>query len=431
MARPVRSGCEHDPIDACDRPAVRRRDRLLAFGAALVLSDAFDAALYSAFGRHAMLLPGLPVSRILLTGVFAATAVLLAGDLRGAVSHARAAWFVWPAVVLALLSTLWSDRPATTILWAAALLATSAFGVALAARFSAIAQARLTAVVGVTVALSSTFLALVWPAMGVGPSGDWRGVYVHKNLLGRVLALGVTATAVAAANGWRRLLAAGGLLLCGGALVLTHSRASQLAVAIASAAAMLLLAARRWRRHGCAILASGAVVIGLGAAFLVGTKPGLALLARSPTWTERTRIWSRVAAGVSEAPWLGHGYGAFWPGPAGAHALADIRMPISQAHNGALDLAAELGVVGLALVLVPLGFVALGALRHALDPRIGACLWPAVYVVFFAVSNAGESPILRHKLAWALYVAVACHVAGRGSAGEGAEPRLLNTRPDP
>src|SRR5262249_14101693 len=110
-------------------------DWFLALGGAIILADAFDAPLYRAFGWRATILPGVPISRLLLLGVFVAAGVLIAGDARRALAHARAAALLWPAIALAFVSALWSERPATTLLWSAALLGTSAFGVALAVRF--------------------------------------------------------------------------------------------------------------------------------------------------------------------------------------------------------------------------------------------------------------------------------------------------------
>lgn len=74
------------------------------------------------------------------------------------------------------------------------------------------------------------------------------------------------------------------------------------------------------------------------------------------------------------------------------------------------------------LVLVPLAGFAFAAVRHALESPIRACLRPATYLVFFVASNAAESAFLRHKIYWAIYVAVACHLA---------RARRVSTRPAP
>lgn len=400
-----------------------RRDWVIAFAGAAVLADAFDATLYEIFGTHTTLLPGLPLSRALLFVPLVAAALLLAGHLRTAADHVRAAWFLWPGIVLTFVSAAWSDLPATTLLWSAALLGTSAFGVALAVRFSPDAQTTLVTVIVACIALGSAIAALLWPAFGISNVG-WQGLYIHKNLLGRVMALGVTAVAVVVLTGRgprrahpsRRAGFAASLVtlsLCAAVLVATRSVASILVASIAVLAIILLLWARRWRRYASAILAAGAAGTTLALAFLLATPTGLALLARSATFSERTRIWKAVITAAMDAPWIGHGYAAFWPSPAGQQAWSTLKMrfPIGHSHNGLIDLFAELGLAGLVLVAVPLVLYSIAAVRHALAPRPRACLWPAAYMVFFLASNAAESALLRHKLYWALYVAAACHVA--------------------
>jgi O-antigen ligase len=405
------------------------RDWVLAFAGVLALTDVFDLPLYALFGPGAVLLPGMPLSRVTLLVPVLAAALLLAGHLRAAADQARAVWLLWPGVALTVVSAAWSDRPGTTLLWAAALLGTSAFGVALAVRFSPLRQFTLIAAVISGIALGSTLTAALWPAIGIGPRG-WHGLYLHKNLLGRVMALGVTAAVIGALTAQPPALAhrrrqSGlaahlvALSLCAGVLLATRSIAAILAASISVAATILLLAARRWRQHATAVLATGAAGTIFVFAFLLATRPGLGLVARSDTFSDRTRIWQTVAAVAWEARWIGRGYAAFWPGPAGqtTHNTLRMRMPVGHAHNGAVDLFAELGIAGLVLVLGPIAVFAAGALRHALVAGAPACVWPATAIVFFVASNAGESALLRHKLYWALYVAAACHAARTARGG--------------
>jgi len=406
---------EHEPaiaIDTCHGRSPRRLDWILAFVAALILSDAFDETLYVLFGWQARLVRGVPIARIPLIVVAAVAAILLTREPRDTAAHLRGAWWLWPAVVLAFVSALWSERPEVTLVWAAALFATSAFGVALAVRFSALAQALLVVAVTTAIALASVVSAAVWPSHAVS-DGQWRGIYAHRMTFGRTQAMGVGAAPVTILSQRHRVISAGALFLCAILLLATQSRASELAAAVTVFATPLLLAARRWRPHARTILMAGTTAALLVLTLLLTTRSGLALLARSETFTDRTMIWKSVAAIAMEKPWLGHGYGAFWKSAAGdaAWAGSGVRNRINHAHNGGLDLFAELGIAGIALVFVPLAMVAVTALRHALAPRHPACLWPAVYLVFFVVSNVAESALLRHKLFWALYVAAACHVA--------------------
>jgi O-antigen ligase len=299
------------------------------------------------------------------------------------------------------------------------MLGTSAFGVALATRFSPRAQSELVAAAAAAVALASIVVGLCWPAFGISDRRrELRGLLVHKNLLGRSMALGVAAAAAATIDGRRRALAVGAALLCGAVILASQSRASLLVAVLVLTAIGVLLAARTWPRHAVAIVAGGGAVTVLALAFLLGTKPGLALVERSETFSGRTKIWRRVIGLSAPTPWLGHGYAAFWPGPAGREAVTIVRPPIGHAHNGFVDCYAELGIVGLALVCLPLVVFTVGACRHAVRPGARACLWPAGFLLFFVASNLAESSLLRHKLGWALYVAVVCHLATHRPSAE-------------
>jgi hypothetical protein len=63
--------------------------------------------------------------------------------------------------------------------------------------------------------------------------------------------------------------------------------------------------------------------------------------------------------------------------------------------------------------------------RSALRLGPAACLWPATYVVFFVASNVAESALLRHKIYWALLVAVLCHLVRHRTVDDDAKHHRL------
>jgi exopolysaccharide production protein ExoQ len=65
------------------------------------------------------------------------------------------------------------------------------------------------------------------------------------------------------------------------------------------------------------------------------------------TASGRTDLWQKVWPQVSKELWLGYGAGAFWS-PRTIGLLAD-HWAATSAHNGYLDIVAELGIVGLAI----------------------------------------------------------------------------------
>ena len=406
----------------CDGRAPRTRGWVAGVVGVLVLLDTFDAPIWALFGDNATVLAGVPLARLPLLVVGVAAVVLLIGDRRAATASVRSSWPVWPALVLAFASTAWSDQPRKTLIWALALLGSTIFGIALGRRFSPRAQAMLVAGTVSAIALASVVAAALFTGNRLGIGGHFSGLYFHKNLLGRVVALGVAASAVTIASGrWRRA-GLGALLVCGGVLVASQSVASILAAALALAAMACVLGARAYRRSAYAILTGGVVACSAAVLVLIGTKPGLRLLARRETFSDRTLIWQLVAARAAEDPWLGHGYGAFWTGPAGDAVVAALGKPINHSHNGAVDLYAELGRLGLIVLIVPMAIGAVAAAHHALRPGPAACLWPVTCVVFFIASNVAESALLRHKLYWALFVSVLCHLVRQLTADGGAGP---------
>lgn len=384
---------------------------LAAFVGLLVLSDALDATLYRLAPPS---IADAPTSRWLLVLVFAAAAILLAGRLHRAAELLRDGWMLWPPVLLAIASSLWSDQPGTTILWSAALVGTTAFGIALAARLSPLEQARLTASVATCVALATLLSVVFVPSFAQHKSGLWRGIYIHRNLLGKMLALGVVAGLAVWHRQRRGVLPLLAILSCGAALLPTGSRASLMVTVGVAALLALVLAARRWPQRAWRILIGGGVTGVLAVVLLLGTGPGLALVGRGPTFSDRTVIWRAVGKEAVQRPILGHGYAGFWPGPAGTRVRKAVRMSIGQAHDGALDVAAELGLVGLVLVFVPLALYAARAGCQVLTSSEPPCLWPLAYITFFIAANAAESSLLRHKIYWALYVAAASSVASGG-----------------
>src|SRR5215468_2701773 len=250
---------QHTDDHRCAASHPRVRDWLAGIAGTLVLTDAFDAPLAALFGRDATVLPDVPLARLPLLVVCAAAVLLLAGDRRAVLASVRSAWPVWPAIALAFASTAWSDQPRKTLLWALALLGTTAFGMALEHRFSARAQATLVAGVISAIAVASVVAALLFTANRIGPGGHWSGLYEQKNLLGRVMALGVAASGAMLASGLPRRTALAALLICGGVLGASQSIASVLVAVIALAATVFVVAARTYRSSAPAILVTGAV----------------------------------------------------------------------------------------------------------------------------------------------------------------------------
>lgn len=333
--------------------------------------------------------------------VYATVAVLIAVRLVRRRRFARpGADLAWPLAYagLALASLAWSDVPELTSRRAIALIGALTFAGWLAARWDLRRTFRAVAWALAAIAVASAVLLAVDPALAVhaAPSphaGDWRGALLHKNLLGREMALGAAFAGLFARNaggaarwGW----AAAAVLMT--ALLIGSGSATGLALALALLAVVLVSvvpAASAWERVARGGLAVGGGAIAL-ATTVVAAPALLALLGRDATFTGRDRIWQLTLERIAASP-LGSGYGAFWDGPNGAAISTALGYHVGHAHNGWLEVAAQAGWLGAALVGGLVAVVAWRALRDRrplTDPVRAGTLLLLTYALVVNVADA-------------------------------------------
>ena len=86
------------------------------------------------------------------------------------------------------------------------------------------------------------------------------------------------------------------------------------------------------------------------AVLATGLEDTVTLLTGDPTLTGRTQLWQYVLSRWEESPYLGQGYGALWqvgPETGGLFAQAHVGWVMNEAHNGYLDVLAQIGIIGL------------------------------------------------------------------------------------
>jgi len=321
---------------------------------------------------------------------------------------------LWGLVCLAIVSAGWSVAPALTMRRSVALLGTTAFGLYLAARYSRreVLTLLLTAL-GISAVLSLAF-ALVIPSWGV--FNGWRGVYLHKNSLGRAMAFGVTLwLPLTIFNRRSSVVIPLFLSLSVGLLFLSNSKSSW-AVCVAVVAWLPVL--RLLRLHAGvvgAVLMGIGIVVPVGSVWLAGNAEAVfALFGRDATLTGRTEVWWLSWQWITERPWLGYGYSAFWQGDTGpsGRLIAALGEVFSSAHQGVLDLWLDLGLAG--VVLFANSFLlnarrAYASLRR--EPGMDGT-FPALFLIFLLMSNLTESNILtQNSVLWIMYVVVSVQLA--------------------
>lgn len=355
-----------------------------------------------------------PVSRPLWLLIAMYTALMTQRFSIEIVAVARANLPIVALCAVALLSVGWSDIPSLTLLYALQLLQMTLFGFYLGARFGVRGIVALVGWVMFVVLILSTFFALGFPTFGLDALHDdrWRGVFMTKNELGRAMVIGGVA--------WGSRLFAGETSRALGATVvvafvsvgwLSGSR-SALAVTVA-VLGFALLASPSSRLGAALIPIRGLMVSLLALVVLLGWTAQthlLDLVGADATLTGRTDIWSAVWTSIQRHPGLGYGYDAFWRGADGPslYVWRTSGIPTPHSHNGFLDLALALGVVGLVLILVAIAIVFVRSLEALYVGTGTARVYPFLVVAFLVLYNLTESSLVeRRSILWLLFTSIA------------------------
>lgn len=368
-------------------------------------------------------------ARLAWLGVYIALAIMLLSRLDRVTSSAREIAPAVGVVLLALLSTGWSAQPGQTGISALTLAGTTALAAVLSRRFSLDELVEIVAAALGVVVVASSILALAMPQLGLDHlrNDAWRGIFLTKNELGRAAVLALIFLATVALTR-RRLVAVGLFVAALACLLRSESRTGFFVGAVILFVALLipLLRANYLVATASAFLVGGAAMI---LSFI--TAPSLDRVATfygaDATLTGRTEIWEAVVPSIRERPWLGWGYDAFWSGQhPPAEAVWQRVGPVVHSHNAALDVAAQLGLVGLALLAAAIAVV---SARGWLAMRGGSLLHavPLLLLIFLVLYGVTEGSFVTHNsIYWILFVAVGMHREVLVSA-----PEHRRTKPAP
>ena len=353
------------------------------------------------------------VLQLLFAVVYVITSMLITRRWRIAVRAIMKEKLLLAIVGIALASAIWSDVPTLTIRRGIAAIGTSLFGVYLATRYSLKEQLRLLAwTLGIATLLSLVF-ALALPSYGVHQAdffaGAWRGIYVHKNALGRMICLSILVFLLLSIWGEKsRWFAWAGFGLS--AIILLKSTSATPLFSFLSVLALLpLYSVLQWRHPlalfiftmGVTLTASITLLLTISAETILGA------YGRDLTFTGRTELWFALIEWIQKRPWLGYGYSAFWLGKNGeVQNLSNaIGWTPAYAHNGYLQLLLDLGLLGTGVIVLGFLLSFSRALIWARSNPTAEGIFPLVYFTFLLPYNVTDSIILQqNNIFWVLYV---------------------------
>jgi exopolysaccharide production protein ExoQ len=324
-------------------------------------------------------------------------------------------------VALGFVSASWAESPDIVLRRAVAIGGATLFGVVVAIRLTFAEQLRLFRWTNRLIAALSLALMAVSPHAVLAVVGEgWaiRGIFIHKNHAGAAMALGFLMEWYFKESSARaRLLRRIALVVFFVLLVASNSATSLVAVI----ATVFVVSCFNFLHVRCKIplpLIFAMVLIGSGAALAL-QDVAIQMLGRNSDLTGRTELWSFVFAMIAKRPFFGYGLSGFWLGASEETLDAQKLLgwnPI-YAHNGYLEIALSLGVVGLSLVLYIIGT---GLKRVLANPQMNqpaGNMWPIAFFIFVLVHNMGECTLLmQNSLEWSLCIATVI----------GSDPLLLN-----
>jgi putative inorganic carbon (hco3(-)) transporter len=242
------------------------------------------------------------------------------------------------------------------------------------------------------------------------------------------------ALALRAGARWRPLFGLCGALGVLG-LLFTHTRGSIVGAAVAL---LVLLHWQPFRRVAAAGLTLTLLVALLNVGSITQSQPVTVVSERLATITslqtrndDRLEIWSVTPSIIAEYPVLGVGQGNF-PDVSPRFALSDVGgLAFDHAHNLVLNVTAELGVVGLALLLALLALLFVAS-RRARTDRSGAfypmALAASASLAGVLVNSLTEYPVRQNVIMATTMIVIGVLLACERLARDPGAARTGGTR---
>lgn len=409
-----------------DRPfAVIKVDSTLIFVALLALSNALTPLMYDLTGQRAEGYTDANPYRLATSlAIYTISAGLLFFTLNDAKRVIERAPLMVLAFALPLISMAWSVDLDTTFRRAMAYFLTGVFCLYLATRLTPEEFMRRMLTVLFVGGVASLLYAVLVPKFGIHQDavlhGAWKGVYGHKNDLGRISSIAVITAAfcqpVTKTQSRMRWATIAIFLFL---VVMSQSRTNWF-ILLGSCCLTPIVKILRWRRLSLGVRVAIVIFLTLSVVLTasVAADQLLSAAGRDATLSGRHTLWRGVNNIIAaKYPVLGAGYGAFFTENGAIHDLAPYLtywtgIP-NHAHSGYLNVRADLGLPG-TIILTAL-IVVLGArLVRLLIREPNRRVWMGFTCLFFLflVNNYTESVSFKHSdIAWVIFVMIYLYTA--------------------
>ena len=323
--------------------------------------------------------------------------------------------------ILALLLYPVSQQPTRTISSGALLLAAILLLYYIMSRYTIDQVLELLLVLGTVTIVASIVFALVLPQYGLdqmgGHSTAWKGIFSAKNYLGNMALFFLTvAVSYRGRTPFLRSIRISQIILCLVAIAFSRAATAYVLTAIYIFFFAIMKTMHGFRKKDYFVVCLLLLVVFCAATVVIVVWPDslFSLLGKDVTLTGRTGIWSAVTDSIAKRPLLGYGYQAFWLGLEGEsyRVILAVSWVLAQAQNGFLDVMLEMGLVGLAIVLLVFGFAfrdgVVCLLRSRDDAHLRAVEWYLTIVILTLIYNLDESFLFDPKHLGSMMFLLAC-----------------------
>jgi len=309
---------------------------------------------------------------------------------------------------LLVMSVLWSRDEAASILW---LRSSGLITIGIAALVLVLPTSDTVGVLKgyVRVVLFITLVAVTIEPLArihIDPLGQspplkgWHGYFLHKNVMAAFLIFAAGTVLSFDRNRWTRWLSVAAIAFL---FIVSDSTTGRMAVLVLVAVQLWLTTNRRLSGRSSAALgaATAALVAVIGVAIGTSLSTIADAAGKDLTFTGRTKIWAASWHAFLRDPIVGHGVNGLFGSPRTVETAEVMRETGFQAghpHNGLLDVAVQLGGVGIVLVVgVVFGiFRAAGRLQRR-SPRFAG--WGLCVMSGIVIMSVGESVFLGAAVA--------------------------------
>jgi exopolysaccharide production protein ExoQ len=352
---------------------------------------------------------GSPVLKVIWASIYIITLLRLVSRRReiAALMSANKALVLLP--LLAFLSLLWSLSPAATLHQATTLGLSALIAIDFSLHYTVKRQLQLISIALGIVMVSSIAVQLLAPTLIAGSDMEgsaWHGVFGRKNEFGRMVCLATTVwlTRGSWSRRTRYVTIAVGL-----ALAALSQSAGAMIYLVLLIGVIILCSILKWRPLPRKItLAALTFTLMLGIFLLPGHSPRLtAMIGKDSHMSGRTDLWSVAIADIQDAPVAGYGYQAFWTPNSRPATLAREEAgweDAPHAHNGYIDLALGLGLIGLGTYLVLCTTLAARAYAFWMAGSEDYRRWPLSFLALVSLYQISETSIVGgNNIFWIIF----------------------------